>query len=99
MPFYRFTGHGLEPYDPRLTVAAQRGRAPDPRLTERWRKMAKRAIRRQPWCSNPDCEHEISRANPLQGDHIVSLAAGGAPFDEANVQVLCRKCNRAKGSL
>jgi 5-methylcytosine-specific restriction endonuclease McrA len=33
----------------------------------------------------------------LTADHRVSLAAGGAPFDPRNVQVLCRSCNGRKG--
>jgi len=29
-------------------------------------------------------------------DHVVPLAAGGAPFDIANTAVLCRSCNSTK---
>ena len=49
-----------------------------------------------PWCS--ECGHEGSVDNPLVGDHIVSLAAGGSRFDPENLQTLCRECNRAKGA-
>ncbi|MBI2764217.1 MAG: HNH endonuclease, partial [Chloroflexi bacterium] len=34
----------------------------------------------------------------LTADHIVPLAAGGAPFDIANCAVLCRSCNSTKGA-
>ena len=85
-PFYRVTQRGLVPHDPRLTVDAQPGRERDPRLTARWRALAKRTIRRSPYCA--ECGHPGDTANPLQADHITSLEAGGAPFDEANLQVL-----------
>lgn len=32
----------------------------------------------------------------LSIDHIVSLSAGGNPFDENNLQALCRSCNAHK---
>ena len=31
-------------------------------------------------------------------DHVVPLAAGGAPFDIGNTAVLCRSCNSTKGA-
>lgn len=35
-------------------------------------------------------------AGRLEADHVVPLARGGAPFDMANLQTLCRTCNIAK---
>ncbi len=32
----------------------------------------------------------------LVTDHITPLAQGGAKYDEANLQTLCRACNSAK---
>ena len=37
-------------------------------------------------------------AADLTVDHIVPLAAGGAPFDIGNTSVLCRSCNSTKGA-
>lgn len=34
-----------------------------------------------------------------QVDHIVPESNGGAPFDEANLQVLCRSCHHRKTGL
>jgi 5-methylcytosine-specific restriction protein A len=38
------------------------------------------------------------RAADLTVDHVVPLAAGGAPFDIAKTSVLCRSCNSTKGA-
>jgi len=38
------------------------------------------------------------RASDLTVDHVVPLAAGGAPLDIANYAVLCRSCNSTKGA-
>lgn len=37
-------------------------------------------------------------ADVLTADHVVPLAAGGAPFDLDNIGVLCRSCNAQKGA-
>jgi 5-methylcytosine-specific restriction endonuclease McrA len=37
-------------------------------------------------------------ASDLTVDHVVPLAAGGAPFDNGNTAVLCRSCNSTKGA-
>ena len=39
-----------------------------------------------------------TRAADLTVDHVVPLAAGGAPFDIGNTAVLCRSCNSTKGA-
>lgn len=57
-----------------------------------WKKLSRRLRRMQPWCSVPGCAN-----TELTVDHIVPLVNGGAPFDLANLQVLCRSHNAAKG--
>ena len=37
-------------------------------------------------------------AGDLTVDHVVPLAAGGAPMDIGNLAVLCRSCNSTKGA-
>ncbi len=37
-------------------------------------------------------------ASDLTADHVMPLAAGGAPFDIGNTAVLCRSCNSTKGA-
>ncbi len=47
------------------------------------------------------CSGYLRPAHPaadLTVDHVVPLAAGGAPFDIANTAVLCRSCNSTKGA-
>jgi hypothetical protein len=39
-----------------------------------------------------------SAATDLTVDHVVPLAAGGAPFHMGNTAVLCRSCNATKGA-
>lgn len=48
------------------------------------------------WC--PGYGRDAHPASDLTADHVVPLAAGGAPFDIANCAVLCRSCNSTKGS-
>ncbi len=48
------------------------------------------------WC--PGYQRDAHPASDLTADHIVPLAAGGAPFDIANCAVLCRSCNSTKGA-
>jgi hypothetical protein len=48
------------------------------------------------WC--PGHGRPAHRAADLTVDHVVPLAAGGAPFEIANTSVLCRSCNSTKGA-
>jgi hypothetical protein len=48
------------------------------------------------WC--PGYQRDAHPASDLTVDHVVPLAAGGAPFDIANCAVLCRSCNSTKGA-
>ncbi|MGR6999924.1 HNH endonuclease signature motif containing protein [Yinghuangia aomiensis] len=60
-----------------------------------WSRLARLAIAQQPWCSR--CRTSGSKTNPLTGDHIRPLSAGGTSTLD-NIQVLCRRCNSAKGA-
>ncbi|MEO8274091.1 MAG: HNH endonuclease signature motif containing protein [Chloroflexota bacterium] len=48
------------------------------------------------WC--PGYQRPAHRASDLTVDHVMPLAAGGAPFDIGNTAVLCRSCNSTKGA-
>jgi 5-methylcytosine-specific restriction endonuclease McrA len=66
-----------------------------------WRRMSARVLRawrgeRGDWC--PGYRRPAHRASDLTVDHVVPLAAGGAPYDIANTAVLCRSCNSSKGA-
>lgn len=43
------------------------------------------------------CE-QCGREDQLAADHVIPLDAGGAPFDPANGQCLCKPCNSRKGN-
>lgn len=63
-----------------------------------WQRLREQVIAREPWCHNPQCMHEVGTPpNPLTVDHVVPLARGGTN-DLANLQVLCKRCNSAKGA-
>jgi 5-methylcytosine-specific restriction protein A len=69
--------------------------------TRAWQRLSARVLRawrgeHGNWC--PGYERPAHRASDLTVDHVVPLAAGGAPFDIANTSVLCRSCNSSKGA-
>jgi 5-methylcytosine-specific restriction protein A len=69
--------------------------------TRAWQRLSARVLRawrgeHGNWC--PGYERPAHRASDLTADHVVPLAAGGAPFDIANTSVLCRSCNSSKGA-
>ena len=69
--------------------------------TRAWQRLSARVLRalrgeRGNWC--PGYQRPAHRASDLTVDHVVPLAAGGAPFDITNCAVLCRSCNSTKGA-
>ena len=69
--------------------------------TRAWQRLSARVLRawrgeHGNWC--PGYQRPAHRAADLTVDHVVPLAAGGAPFDIANTAVLCRSCNSTKGA-
>lgn len=75
-----------------LRSAASRG------YDSAWRRLADRAKRAQPFCS--DCGHWGSNGNPLTVDHSVQAwdrRSVGLPIRLCDVDVVCRRCNSARG--
>jgi 5-methylcytosine-specific restriction protein A len=69
--------------------------------TRAWQRLSARVIARHRgqygnWC--PGYGRDPHPAIDLTADHIVPLAAGGAPLDIANCAVLCRSRNSTKGA-
>jgi len=69
--------------------------------TRAWQRLSARVLRawrgeHGDWC--PGYQRPAHHASDLTVDHVVPLAAGGAPFDIANCAVLCRSCNSTKGA-
>lgn len=60
--------------------------------TARWKRTSTRLRRQQPFCS------ECGTQDDLTVDHVIPLADGGDPYDENNLDVLCRPCNSRKGA-
>ena len=59
----------------------------------RWARVRRQALDAGGWrCA------KCGKAGALTVDHVVSLQAGGAPFDLANLQVLCRADHWTKTS-
>jgi len=66
-----------------------------------WQRLSARVIARHRGEYGNSCPGYGRDAHPaidLTADHVVPLAAGGAPFDIANLAVLCRSCNSTKGA-
>jgi 5-methylcytosine-specific restriction endonuclease McrA len=49
-------------------------------------------------CPGDDPDHRAHPSRSLTVDHIVTLSAGGAPLDRANLRVLCRSRNSELGA-
>ncbi len=69
--------------------------------TREWQRLSARVIARHRgqygnWC--PGYGRDPHPASDLTADHVVPLAAGGAPLDRGNLAVLCRSCNSTKGA-
>jgi len=69
--------------------------------TRAWQRLSARVLRawrgeHGNWC--PGYRRPAHPAADLTVDHVVPLAAGGAPFDIGNTAVLCRSCNSTKGA-
>jgi ATP adenylyltransferase len=72
-------------------------RGDDPSTPNGWRAKRVKLLIQNPYCtlcgSRPDRNSDVE----LDIDHIVPVSKGGSD-DESNLQVLCAKCNRAKGN-
>jgi 5-methylcytosine-specific restriction protein A len=69
--------------------------------TRAWQRLSARVLRawrgeRGNWC--PGYQRPAHVAADLTVDHVIPLAAGGAPFEIGNTAVLCRSCNSTKGA-
>lgn len=75
-------------------------RTPSQRITEthRWRMLRARLIRTRPWVCGI-CGLPIETREEIEVDHIVSLAEGGEPYDEKNLELTHSSCNRRKRGL
>lgn len=59
--------------------------------TKRWK-----TLRRAKLTATPQCETHGCDTPATDVDHIISLRAGGAPYDWANLQALCHPHHSAK---
>jgi 5-methylcytosine-specific restriction enzyme A len=60
----------------------------------RWKALSARTLREEPTCRlRILCDGAPSEV----ADHIVEVEDGGAPFDRANTQGACHRCNVSKG--
>src|SRR5450759_400814 len=69
--------------------------------TRAWQRLSARVLRawrgqHGDWC--PGYQRDAHPAGDLTVDHVMPLAAGGAPFDIAHFAVRCRSCNSTKGA-
>ena len=69
--------------------------------TRAWQRLSARVLRA--WRGEhgslcPGFQRDPHQAGDLTVDHVVPVAAGGAPFDIGNCAVLCRSCNSTKGA-
>ena len=65
------------------------------RSLAKWKRVRRAAIERDGY----RCRACGKAAGRFEVDHIIPLAAGGAPFDLENTQTLCRPCHFQKSTL
>lgn len=84
--------------DARPDVRAKRNARPARTIynTPRWRRLRAYIIDRDEVCAIDGLPG--TDADPLTCGHIVALANGGDPWDEANLQAEHRSCNARKGA-
>ena len=70
---------------------ARRRKRPDGLDAKRWRHVRRAALDRDGW----RCV-QCGRAGRLEVDHILRQRDGGALYELANLQSLCRECHFAK---
>jgi 5-methylcytosine-specific restriction endonuclease McrA len=74
----------------------------DLRDSGRWRAIRKRTRDQATHCELCGCwlDHHANHrtANYPTVDHIRPLHAGGDPYDESNLRVICRSCNCSLGA-
>ena len=62
----------------------------------KWRKLAKAYKVKYPLCVMCNANGYVTAVRVV--DHIVRINAGGAPYDDANLQSLCEKCHNSKSA-
>ena len=65
------------------------------RSLAKWKRVRRLALDRDGY----RCRACGKAAGRFEIDHVVPIAAGGAPFDLDNLQSLCRPCHFAKTTL
>ena len=73
----------------------QRSETTQVRSLARWKRVRRAAIERDGY----RCRACGKAAGRFEVDHLVPIAAGGAPFDLENCQTLCRPCHFDKTTL
>lgn len=63
--------------------------------SRRWQVLRRDAIQREPYCQRI-IEGRPCLAPTTDVDHIVPLEGGGAPWDPANLEALCKRCHSRK---
>jgi 5-methylcytosine-specific restriction protein A len=78
---------------------ARRGSATARGYDAAWSRLSARARRLQPWCT--DCQTTGTADNPLTADHLPGSwdkRAAGKRLTLSDVEVVCSRCNIARGA-
>lgn len=62
----------------------------------KWRKLSKAYKAKHPLCLHCQAKGLVEAVKVV--DHVLRINAGGAPYDECNLQSLCEKCHNSKSS-
>lgn len=73
---------------------------PDPRSTQRWRRVRARVLARQPLCVDPFGLHPGQTIAATQVDHRLGVwERPDLVYDEENLQSICSSCHAHKNTL
>ena len=64
--------------------------------TQRWRRLRSYWFNRNPWCEDPFGVHRQYKVRATDLDHITPLRDVEDPYEDSNLQGLCKRCHSKK---
>lgn len=99
-PSHRALAYPRTTRDQHYRAARREAHGPDPRSTQRWRRVRARVLARNPLCGDPFGLHAGRIVPATQVDHKLGVwERPDLVYDEENLQSLCSACHSRKNAL